>query len=144
LENEFIEWANKTGGSVLEFHCYTWTKNFAANVSDDEVWPLISPTVEKILPEIFDKKFNVLAVHVNTYQNFGSFQNGSAKHRPHVDIFYENNIYLAGDWIRTTYPAALMEKAVSTGREAANAILLKDQVRTASLLVTNSRGPGIL
>jgi isorenieratene synthase len=144
LEDESIAWANATGGSILEFHCYTWTKNFSANVTDNEVWPLISPIVQKILPEIFEKKFNVLAYHVNTFQNFGSFQNGSIKYRPSVDVFSGNNIYLAGDWIRTTYPAALMEKAVSTGREAANAVLIKDHVRQASLLVTNSRGPGIL
>jgi isorenieratene synthase len=144
LEAEFIDWANQTGGSVLEFHCYTWTKNFPANVTDDEIWTLISPTVQRILPELFDRKFNILAYHVNTFQNFGSFQHGSIKYRPNVEIFSENSIYLAGDWIRTAYPAALMEKAVSTGREAANAILLKDHIRQASLLVTNSRGPGIL
>ena len=144
LEDEFKEWANETGGSVLEFHCYTWTKLFPVNVTDDKVWGLIAPTVKKILPQIFDRQFNVLASHVYSFQNFGSFEHGSIQYRPNVKYFSMNNIYLAGDWIRTSYPAALMEKAVSTGREAANEVLLKDNVRQASLTVTSSQGPGIL
>jgi hypothetical protein len=35
-------------------------------------------------------------------------------------------------------------QAVITGREAANHILLKDNVRQAELVVTNSHGPGLI
>ena len=54
-----------------------------------------------------------------------------------------NNFYLAGDWIQTDYPSALMERAVSTGREAANQVFLRDNVRQASLKVVNLKGPGV-
>ena len=128
---------------MIEFHCYTWNKFFDVNATDDQVWPLITPTVEKILPSIFDENFNVLAYHVNSFQNFASFEKGLAKYRPYVNSLNLNNVYLAGDWIRTDYVACLMEKAVSTGREAANQIFLKDHVRQVSLTVTNSKGPGI-
>jgi uncharacterized protein with NAD-binding domain and iron-sulfur cluster len=37
-----------------------------------------------------------------------------------------------------------MEKAVSSGREAANSILLAEGVRQAVLKVTNNRGPGLI
>jgi len=37
-----------------------------------------------------------------------------------------------------------MERAVSTGRQAANHVLLKHGVRQAPLKVTSSHGPGIL
>jgi uncharacterized protein with NAD-binding domain and iron-sulfur cluster len=104
---------------------------------------LIAPTVKRILPSIFEKDFNVLAYHVNSFQNFASFEKGLAQYRPHVGSLKLNNVYLAGDWIRTDYVANLMEKAVSTGREAANEILLKDHVRQVSLTVTNPKGPGI-
>ena len=50
----------------------------------------------------------------------------------------------AGDWLHTTYPSALMERAVSTGREAANHILLADGVCQAPMTVTASRGPGFI
>ena len=54
-----------------------------------------------------------------------------------------NNLYLSGDWIRTPFPSELMERAVTTGRMAANEISLKDKVREASLTVVNLKGPGI-
>ena len=146
LEEEFAIWAQKTGGSVIEFHCYTWSSHFSPNVSDDQVWSLISPTIKEIYPEIFERNFNVLAYHVNSFQNFGSFEKGLLQYRPYVNSLVKNNlknIYLAGDWIRTDYPSALMERAVSTGREAANQILLQDSVRQVPLLVVNKKGPGL-
>jgi isorenieratene synthase len=146
LEKEFSEWANKTGGSVLEFHCYTWTSYFNRSVSDSEVWDLISPTVKDIFPEIFERNFKVLDYHVNSFENFASYEKGLLKYRPASNYLEKNGllgIYLAGDWIKTDYPVALMEKAVSTGREAANHILLKDQVKQVPLLVVNKKGPGI-
>jgi isorenieratene synthase len=88
----------------------------------------------------------VLAYHVNSYRNFASFEKGLTAFRPKATVFQQANlsgIFIAGDWIFTNYPSALMERAVSTGREAANGILLSDHVRQASLLVTNPRGPGI-
>jgi isorenieratene synthase len=145
LEAEFAEWAARSGGSVIEFHCYTWSKYF--NASDDvHVWGLISPTVKKIYPEIFDRDFKVLATHVNSFQNFASFEHGLIKFRPYTDSLDKlnlKNVFLAGDWVRTPFPSALMERAVSTGRLAANEILLRDHVRQASLTVVNPRGPGI-
>jgi len=78
------------------------------------------------------------------------------------------NMYLAGDWIKTAYPAALMERAVTTGenlvtnshleikislifeffffkgREAANEALLKDNVRQAPMTVLSTKGPGLM
>jgi isorenieratene synthase len=144
--NLSIDWAAKTGGSVIEFHCYTWSKFFNKNATDSEVWGLISPTVKIIYPEIFDRNFKVLATHVNKYQNFASFQKGLMPFRPKTDTCSKanlNNFFLAGDWIQTDYPSALMERAVSTGREAANQVLLKDHVRQASLKVVNLKGPGL-
>jgi isorenieratene synthase len=146
LEDEYKIWAQKTGGSVLEFHCYTWSKYFDPQVPDSQVWPLIAPTIRKIYPEIFNRQFQVLAYHVNSYRNFASFEHGLAKARPYTDTMVKNklnNIYLAGDWIRTPFPSALMERAVSTGRLAANEILIRDRVKQAQLTVISSQGPGI-
>lgn len=54
-----MEWASETGGSVIEFHLYTWSQNFDPNTEDSKVWELISPTVKLIYPEIFDRNFKV-------------------------------------------------------------------------------------
>jgi isorenieratene synthase len=144
IHKEYIDWANETGGSVIEFHCYTWDKHFNLNVSDEMAWILISPIVKQILPEIFDKNFKILARTVNSLQDFSSFESGLAKYRPYTDSLNKlKNVYLAGDWIRTNYVSQLMEKAVSTGREAVNHILLKDHVRQAPIRVTTPYGPGL-
>ena len=87
IHQEYIEWAKETGGSVIEFHCYTWDKNFRINVSDEEAWILIAPIVKQILPEIFDKNFKILAQTVNSLQDFSSFESGLVKYRPYTDSF---------------------------------------------------------
>ncbi len=118
LEEEYAEWSNKTGGSVIEFHLYTWSKYFPKDTPDDKVWELISPTVQRIYPEIFTQNFQVLFYHVNSLENFSSFQKNLLQFRPHSGSLADNglmNAYLAGDWIKTDYPSALMERAVSTG-----------------------------
>lgn len=145
LEEEFKDWAHKTGGSVIEFHLYTWSKYFPKDTPDDQVWSLISPTVAKIYPEIFTKNFKVLFTHVNSFENFSSFQVNMMKYRPKSGTMIERglNTYLAGDWVQTDYPSALMERAVSTGREAANWVLLKDHVRQVDMLTVNKKGPGL-
>ena len=54
------------------------------------------------------------------------------------------NLAFAGDWVNTDYPCALMERAVATGREAANALLFKDGVREVPVPHTRRHGPGFL
>lgn len=113
---------------------------------DSQVWPLIAPTAKEIYPEIFDRKFKVLAYHVNSYRNFASYEKGLYRYRPTVDMFTKNgmrNLFLAGDWIKTPFPCALMERAVSTGRLAANECLIQDQVRQVDLTAVNPKGPGL-
>ena len=143
-EQESEEWAKKTGGSIMEFHLYDWK---FGNVKDSEVWGIIEPTVKEIYPEIFERNFKMLAYHVNSYENFPSFKKGLQKFRPNATYPSEcgiPNLSFAGDWLKTSYPSALMERAVSTGREAANHVLLSDHVRQASFKVCPSHGPGIL
>lgn len=86
-----------------------------------------------------------LFTHVNSYENFSSFQTGLLKYRPNSNSMAANglnNTFLAGDWVATDYPSALMERAVSTGREAANLVLLRDHIRQVPMLVVNKKGPG--
>lgn len=144
LEKEYVDWSEKTGGFVVEFHTYVWQHG---NVSDDKVWDIIAPAVKEIYPEIIEREFKIIYYHVYSFQNFASFSSGIEKYRPTSGYPQEcgiPNLSFAGDWLYTDYPSALMERAVSTGREAANHILLKDHVRQVSLTVTGSHGPGII
>ncbi|XP_072035012.1 carotenoid phi-ring synthase-like isoform X3 [Amphiura filiformis] len=141
-EKESEEWANKTGGSIMEFHLYDWK---FGNVRDEDIWGLIAPTVKEIYPEMFERDFKMLAYHVNSYENFPSFKKGLQQYRPNATYPSQcgiPNLSFAGDWLRTSYPSALMERAVSTGREAANHVLLSDHIRQAPFKVCPSRGPG--
>ena len=128
---------------MVEFHLYTWQHE--VNMTDLAVWNVIAPTVYGIYPEI--QHLDVLGLSVGSFHNFPSFCTGSAAHRPTTSLGPDHgldNLAFGGDWLHTTYPSALMERAVSTGREAANQILEREGVRQAALLVTSSHGPGIL
>ena len=107
---------------VIEFHLYTFSKSFPKETPDELVWDLISPTVKHIYPEIFERDFKLLAYHVNSYENFASYEKGLNAFRPSVNSIAEKclipNVYIAGDWIKTAYPTALMERAVSTGNKS--------------------------
>lgn len=144
LEGQSAAWAKKTGGSIIEFHSYTWTYG---DMSDREVWDRIAPAAYKIYPEIALNAWKVLAVHVNSYQNFPSCAVGTNRNRPDSDLALKHGLpglVFAGDWLRPSFPAALMERAVSTGRQAANLVLLQHGVRQVPLKVTASQGPGVL
>lgn len=143
LERESEDWAAKTGGSVIEFHLYA--NPMWAGIEDKDVWPMIRPIALEILPELEEAK--ALAYTVGSHHNFTSFEVGQGLYRPTVQAAEENgleNLFLAGDWVHTDFPTALMERAVVTGRQAANSICSRDGVRGAKITATSSHGPGII
>ncbi len=143
LEKESAEWAEKTGGSVIEFHLYNSPQ--LVDVPDDRLWDHIRPVALELMPDLANA--NVLGQTVGSYDNFSSFEVGQGTIRPYADFAQKvglANVSMAGDWIQTGYPSALMERAVCTGREAANLALLSDNVRQAPLVVTSSHGPGLI
>ena len=143
LEDESRAWAEASGGSVIEFHLYANDKWRA--VADEDVWPAIRPVALEVLPELTDAR--VLDSTVGSYENFTSFEVGQATIRPDTGFPLSvgcPNLTLAGDWLHTDYPSALMERAVATGREAANHVLLADSVEQVPITVTTKHGPGLL
>ena len=50
LETESAEWAERTGGSVLEFHLYA--NEALSGMADDDVWPYIKDTAVELIPEL--------------------------------------------------------------------------------------------
>ena len=143
LEEESRRWSEKTGGSVLEFHLYTTPE--LVGLSDDEVWPAIRNTVLEIMPEMADA--NVIASSVGSYHNFTSFECGQGAIRPAAtepQSLGIDNLSFAGDWLKTDYPSALMERSVCTGREAANSICFADGIREEGMVVTSDYGPGLI
>ena len=143
LEEESKEWAARSGGSCLEFHLYS--QPAFSGMSDEETMDFFMPTALELFPEL--REAEVLDYYIGSYHNFTSFEVGQGQRRPWSDtprVLGIENLSFAGDWVRTDYPSALMERAVCTGREAANQILLDDRVRQAELEVTSSYGPGLI
>jgi carotenoid phi-ring synthase / carotenoid chi-ring synthase len=143
LEKECQDWAEANNGSILEYHLYNTPE--LEGLSKEEVWKRIEETAFAITPELQGAK--TLALSMGAFHNFTSIEPGQALARPFSDAPRKSgiaNLTLAGDWIRTKYPSALMERAVSTGIEAANHICLGDDVRQSALKVSKNRGPGLL
>ncbi len=141
LEDESREWAERSGGSVVEFHLYSLDDDLAT-VDDDAVWPRIRPTVLEVVPELADAR--LLGSTVGTYRNFTSFAVGQGRQRPDHNGARDAglvNVGLAGDWIDCAAPSALMERAVLTGRLAANECLVADNVREAGWSHVSPVGP---
>jgi isorenieratene synthase len=144
LEDESKDWAARTGGSVIEFHLYNTPH--LAGLGEDEVWNRIRPIAEEILPEI--RGARALDFSMGSFDNFTSFGVGEGLGRPTPNFPRLQaglpNLALAGDWVHALFPCALMERAVATGREAANDILLQDRVRQSVVYTAKKHGPGIL
>lgn len=144
LEEESRDWAKRTNGSVVELHLYATPE--LQGLGADEIWRRIRPVALEIMPDLAGA--NALDFALGSYENFTSYEVGQGKARPRPNSpkleAGVKNLALAGDWVGTLYPSALMEKAVSTGREAANHVLLSDRVREVELRVPKLRGPGIL
>jgi isorenieratene synthase len=142
LEEESRRWAEQTGGAVLEFHLYALDGPLAS-VPDASVWDLVRPTALEVIPELAAAR--VLGSTVGTYENFTSFAVGQGRARPFPHTPAADglaNLLLAGDWVQSSVPSALMERAVLTGRLAANECLLADGVREAAYSHVTPLGPG--
>ena len=141
LEDESRSWAAVSGGSVIEFHLYALDDPLAT-APDDEVWALIRGVVIEVLPELATA--GVLGSTVGNHHNFSSFAAGMARYRPFPGTAVTDgvsNLLLAGDWVAAPAPSALMERAVLTGRLAANECLLADGVREAGYSHVTPLGP---
>lgn len=71
-----------------------------------------------ILPEMCQRNFSVVGGYVGHFHDFPSFKKGLHQYRPQSHTPREMGLprlALAGDWLATSYPSALMERAVATG-----------------------------
>ena len=142
LEEESKKWADKTGGSIIEFHFYADEK--IASLERKKVWDHVQPLVFKVLPEL--QHATLPDFTLGTYTNFTSFDIGQGTIRPSSDYPIKHgckNMVLAGDWVHTAFPSALMERATVTGRIAANHILYKEKVKQVPIKKCSNRGPGL-
>jgi carotenoid phi-ring synthase / carotenoid chi-ring synthase len=72
-------------------------------------------------------------------KNFAGFPPGSFANRPQTTTPVSNLLF-AGDWVRMPFPCGLMERAVSSGLLAANAIFQREGVKRRPILSVNPEG----
>jgi len=122
IEEASATWAEASGGSVLELHCYA----VPDGVGDSEIAATLKDEMFGYFPAL--RSATIMGEHLQINRNFTAFHTGMHARRPVVETEHPR-LVLAGDWVALPQPAMLMEAAVTAGLEAANAILCREGVR---------------
>lgn len=136
LQEPYIGWARRSGGSVIEAHAYAIAPEHLE--APEAMRPVIRAEVERLLPELAGAR--VLHEEFQLQSNFTRFAPGDHASRPTTETAV-GNLVLAGDHVELGVPAYLMEGATLSGRMAANAILRKEGLREIPLATVALKGP---
>lgn len=135
VQDQFVEWHKKTGGSVVELHAYCYkesqfpTQEILLKTFEQELY--------EIVPEL--KSAQLLHQELVNQKNFSGYPPGSYVERPESASGVPNLMF-AGDWVKMPFPCGLMERAVSSGLLAANEILHQEGLEQRSLLCVHPQG----
>jgi isorenieratene synthase len=135
IQEQFIDWAKRTGGSVVELHAYCYKeKEFP---TQEALLTTFEQELYEIVPELASA--NVLHRELVNQKNFSGYPPNSYRDRPETESNISNLIF-AGDWVKMPFPCGLMERAVSSGLLAANAILHREGLQQRTLLSVTPEG----
>ncbi|MDX2214825.1 MAG: FAD-dependent oxidoreductase [Oculatellaceae cyanobacterium bins.114] len=135
IQDDYIAWASRTGGSVVELHAYCYkerefpTQQALLNTFENELYEIV-PALQSA---------NLLHCELVNQKNFAGFPPNSFSDRPETATLV-SNLMFAGDWVKMPFPCGLMERAVSSGLLAANEILYREGVQRRSLLTVSPQG----
>jgi isorenieratene synthase len=134
FEAESRSWAERSGGSVVELHAY----GMPESAGEAEIRTAMRRGLHELLPETAGAG----VVHEVFFieRDCPAFPPGGHAGRPGVDT-PEPDVALAGDYVRMTFPTALMERAVASGFLAANVLLRPHGVRPEPLRSIPPTGP---
>jgi carotenoid phi-ring synthase / carotenoid chi-ring synthase len=114
FDRQARDWAGRTGGSVVELHAYA--------ARDADAGEQAVARLYELYPET--RQAGVVAESVLWAADCPLFAPGDFARRPRVRTPF-GGLVLAGDGIRIDVPAALMERAATTGWHAANCLLAR-------------------
>lgn len=109
-------WSAANGGSVVEVHAYA----IDAAHSEHSLRGALRAELAAVFPET--GRATALADEWLVSDDCPSFRPGERRHRPGVRTA-DPRVVLAGDGVRCEFPVALMERAATTGWQAANSLL---------------------
>ncbi|QLE57584.1 FAD-dependent oxidoreductase [Nostoc sp. TCL26-01] len=135
IQQQFIDWSQRTGGSVVELHAYCYKeKEFPTQAA---LLTTFENELYEIVPEL--KSAQLLHRELVNQHNFSGYPPHSYGERPETSTNIANLLF-AGDWVKMPFPCGLMERAVSSGLLAANEILHREGLQRRSLFSVNPEG----
>ncbi|MBV9387876.1 MAG: FAD-dependent oxidoreductase [Chroococcidiopsidaceae cyanobacterium CP_BM_ER_R8_30] len=135
IQEQYIDWAKRTGGSVVELHAYCYKeKNFP---TQQALLTTFEEELYQIVPEL--QQATMLHRELVNQKNFSGYPPNSYAARPETSTDIANLLF-AGDWVKMPFPCGLMERAISSGLLAANEILHREGLQRRSLLSVNPEG----
>lgn len=129
-------WAERRAGSVVELHAYAISEADAA--APDGLRRDLLAGLHRLVPEL--ALASPLAEEFLVARDCPAHASGLRDHRPGVRT-PDARIVLAGDGVSCELPVALMERAATTGIQAANALLEAWGVRGHDLWSVPHRSP---
>jgi isorenieratene synthase len=133
FESESRNWAERTGGAVLEAHAYAMPEGLAeADAKADML-----RTIHALYPET--QRARIVEERYLERRDCPAFRSGSHRLRPTVTTPLDS-LVLAGDFVRLNQPSALMERAATSGMLAANHLLARWELKAEPILGIPSRG----
>lgn len=135
IQDDYIDWAERTGGSVVELHAYCYKE--AQFPTQQALLTTFERELYEIVPEL--QQATVLHRELVNQKNFAGFPPNSYADRPETSTAAANLLF-AGDWVKMPFPCGLMERAISSGLLAANEILHREGLQRRSLLSVNPQG----
>ncbi|HZG40996.1 MAG TPA: FAD-dependent oxidoreductase, partial [Nodosilinea sp.] len=135
IQDDYIAWGDRTGGSVVELHAYCYKEKDFPTQAD--LLDTFEAELYDVVPEL--RGATVLHRQLVNQKNFAGFPPGSFANRPQTATAVDNLLF-AGDWVRMPFPCGLMERAVSSGLLAANVILQREGVQRRPILSVNPEG----
>jgi carotenoid phi-ring synthase / carotenoid chi-ring synthase len=115
-ESQASDWAARTGGSVVELHAYAQPED----ADPRGLHRLLVAQLHRLYPET--RQARVVDQRYEWRADCPLFRVGGHRERPGVTTS-SPGLVLAGDFVRTNLPVALMERAATSGFLAANALL---------------------
>lgn len=135
IQDDYIAWAAQTGGSVVELHAYCYKE--AEFPTQEALLTTFEQELYEIVPDL--RQATLLHRELVNQKNFSGYPPGSYRDRPETQT-PAANLMLAGDWVKMPFPCGLMERAVSSGLLASNAILQSEGLQRRPLLTVNPEG----
>lgn len=135
IQTQFVDWAARTGGSVVELHAYCYKE--AEFPTQGDLLTTFEAELYEIVPSLADA--TLLHRELVNQKNFSGFPPNSYGERPSTETPIENLLF-AGDWVKMPFPCGLMERAISSGLLAANAICHQEGLQRRELLTVMPEG----